>query len=424
MPQFNDTGAGSRAAGATSSKSVAGNNGNQNSGLSSSERKARAQAIADRVAATTAAQLEQKNAAQAAANAKAISDRVATNTAAQAQQKAAAQAIAPTNNGSMPDSARGWFGLLSNPVAYAAKGIGSSFMDQTRYGMNERAQGIFDGMDPTLRANLGSEQNQINYARSFQMNEQLPQAMNDSQLQEHNAERATQGLPPVSNQIGGQGGQGGAVIPSGTQDAGTFNPVTFRTGNTGTVSPQYNYDFDQAGAAQSLFDERAALLEPKFAQMNAQNNESMFGGGRLGLRLAGESIGGGVGSGMMQPDAFGVNQAQSQALAQLSAQSTTDAFNQQMAQAGYGLGQFSANQGMLQQQQGLDQNYELGLYGNETARITGQAQANKDNYQPNDWMNIGGSALSAWAGTPNGSNKLNGMFSNQADGDPWYDFWS
>ena len=181
----------------------------------------------------------------------------------------------------------------------------------------------------------------------------------------------------------------GATIPQGQQQAqGTFKPVTFRsgtgtstsnaggmttelndpysglaglvgqgTGLLGTAANQaqqapdkFNYNFNPEQASQDLFNQRSALLQPAFAQQNTQAQEAMFGSGRLGLRLAGEGLGAGAGSGMMSPDAFGVNQAQSQALAGLAAQSTTDAFGQEMQRAGLDSNQFNVNQAGQQQQ--------------------------------------------------------------------------
>ena len=152
---------------------------------------------------------------------------------------------------------------------------------------------------------------------------------------------------------------------------------------------------------------------------------------------------------MVNPDMFGMNQAQSQALAQLSAQSTQDAFGQEMQRAGLGMSQFGLNQGakqqqfanlmgsgqgMLsagmggaaleqqlagipmglaglgQQQQGLDQNYELGRFQNDTSRMLSQAQANQANYQPNPWISGLTSLGSAYLGTKGGSNWLSGLF--------------
>ena len=171
-----------------------------------------------------------------------------------------------------------------------------------------------------------------------------------------------------------------------TQNQGTFKPVTFRSG-TGTSTSnadgmttqlnepyaglsglvgqgqgllgqaaqqsqqapsKFSYNFNPQEGAQQLFNQRSALLEPAFAQQNAQAKESMFGSGRLGLRLAGE--GAGAGGGMVQPDAFGVNQAQSQALAGLAAQSTDDAFSQAQARAGLQASQYGMNQQAQQQQ--------------------------------------------------------------------------
>ena len=171
-----------------------------------------------------------------------------------------------------------------------------------------------------------------------------------------------------------------------TQNQGTFKPVTFRSG-TGTSTSnadgmttqlnepyaglsglvgqgqgllgqaaqqsqqapsKFSYNFNPQEGAQQLFNQRSALLEPQFAQQNAQAKESMFGSGRLGLRLAGEGVG--AGGGMVQPDAFGVNQAQSQALAGLAAQSTDDAFSQAQARAGLQANQFGMNQQAQQQQ--------------------------------------------------------------------------
>ena len=183
-----------------------------------------------------------------------------------------------------------------------------------------------------------------------------------------------------------QGMRRGANMPTGMPQSGTFKPVTFRSG-TGTSTSnaggmttalnepysglsglvgagsgllgqaaqqsqqapdQFNYNFNPEQAGQDLFNQRAALLQPQFAQQNAQAQEGMFGSGRLGLRLAGEGVG--AGSGMVSPDAFGVNQAQSQALAGLAAQSTNDAFGQQMQRAGLDSNQFAMNQAGQQQQ--------------------------------------------------------------------------
>jgi hypothetical protein len=175
----------------------------------------------------------------------------------------------------------------------------------------------------------------------------------------------------------------------------------------------------------------------------------MQGLGRIGLGLSGEGLGAGADSGMFNPDMFGVNQAQSQALSQLAAQSTQDAFGQEVQRYGLDLNQFNTNQmqqqqqyanlmgsgqgmlsaglqapaleqsltgvpfsyaGMNQTQQGLDQNYELGLEQQAIARMIGEAQANKANYQPDPWLTGLTSLGSAYVGTTGGSNWLTGLF--------------
>ena len=66
--------------------------------------------------------------------------------------------------------------------------------------------------------------------------------------------------------------------------------------------------------------------------------------------------------------------------------------------------------GMNQTQQGLDQNYELGRYQNDTSRMIAQAQANQANYQPNGWLTGLTSLGSAYLGTEGGGDWLTGLF--------------
>ena len=383
-----------------------------------------------------------------------------------------------------PSSKLGWLSAAANPMASLAKSVGSSFWDQRKYGMNDRAmrnynnqQAVYDiGGEGQNPANMTPEQ-RVQMARQAQLSEQLPHAMNDRQRQDAGLppmarnmgpdsliidpravplgeQRLSGGMlvpvggpvlppterPPWAPPIDGGGGgtpqppwapqppsgtppswapeayapeaptsapvdvpslftaspqpaavapPQGAAIPTGNPDAGTFKPVTFRSG-TGTSTAdedgmttslaepysglsslvgegtgllgaagvqsqqapnQVDTSFNTNDRAQQLMSQRSALLEPQFAQQRAQAQESMFGSGRLGLRLSGEGVGAGEGS-MVQPDAFGMNQAQSQAMAQLAAQSSQDAFGEGMQRAGMDLNQFSANQGAQQQQFG------------------------------------------------------------------------
>ena len=219
----------------------------------------------------------------------------------------------------------------------------------------------------------------------------------------------------------------GANMPLGQPQAGTFKPVTFRSG-TGTSTSnaggmttelnepysglaglvgsgsgllgqaaqqsqqapnQFSYDFNPQQAGQDLFNQRAALLEPSFAQQNTKAQEAMFGSGRLGLRLAGE--GQGVEGGMVSPDALGVSQSQSQALAGLAAQSTNDAFAQEQAMAGLQANQFGVNQQAQQQRfanlmgsgQGM---LQAGMQGTQLEQAMAQQQL--QNQQLNQDYNL------------------------------------
>lgn len=159
---------------------------------------------------------------------------------------------------------------------------------------------------------------------------------------------------------GGAGTAGEAVARARALAPGArFNPYTVRTatGTTGyTGDGQFFSELSQPyqnllgtalGGAQGLFEqfgafdpsqraaeiyeEQSALLQPAFEQQATQLQSRLFGGGRLGLRLAGESQGLGAGSGMVQPDALGLGRAQQQTLAQLAAGSRQQAFGEQQA---------------------------------------------------------------------------------------------
>lgn len=173
----------------------------------------------------------------------------------------------------------------------------------------------------------------------------------------------------------GKGGSG--IAGQGIEEAARraesayFKPYTVRTGTGMTsygdggfsteLSPEYQallgqaltgaggllsqfQGFDPSQRASEIYGEQAALLQPGFEQQATALQSRLFGGGRLGLRLAGESQGLGAGSGMVQPDALGLGRAQQQTLAQLAAQSRGQALGEQaqlgqMAQGLFGIGQ-------------------------------------------------------------------------------------
>ena len=91
---------------------------------------------------------------------------------------------------------------------------------------------------------------------------------------------------------------------------------------------QFQFGYDPRAAQQQMFQEQAALLQPAFAQQRQQLQSDLFGSGRMGLMLAGETAGAGAG-GMVQPDAFGLGRAQSQTLADLASATRTQAMQEQ-----------------------------------------------------------------------------------------------
>ena len=177
----------------------------------------------------------------------------------------------------------------------------------------------------------------------------------------------------------GKGGSG--IAGQGIEEAARraesayFKPYTVRTGTGVTsygddgfstqLSPEYQallgqaltgaggllsqfQGFDPSQRAAEIYGEQAALLQPQFEQQATALQSRLFGSGRLGLRLAGESQGLGAGSGMVQPDALGLGRSQQQTLAQLAAQSRGQALGEQaqlgqMAQGLFGIGQGISN---------------------------------------------------------------------------------
>ena len=161
----------------------------------------------------------------------------------------------------------------------------------------------------------------------------------------------------------GKGGTG--ISKEGIEEAARraesayFRPYTVRASATGTtaydptsgttaalLSPEYQTvlqqalgsagglfgqmrAFDPSQRAQEIYQEQAELLQPAFQQQATALQSQLFGSGRLGLRLAGESQGLGAGSGMVSPDALGLGRAQQQTLAQLASQARTQAFGEQ-----------------------------------------------------------------------------------------------
>ena len=174
--------------------------------------------------------------------------------------------------------------------------------------------------------------------------------------------------------------------------------------------------FDPAQRAQEIYKEQEALLQPSFQQQATDLQSKLFGSGRLGLKLAGESQGLGAGSGMVQPDALGLGQAQQQTLAQLAAGSREQA-----------LGEMSQLQGiagnMLQSGLGITgteaELIKLGVDA-ETARAASQYAAGNLEMQPygaaaTAAQNAADSRMGLFGGITSGLLGTPGLFSGGAN---------
>jgi hypothetical protein len=81
-----------------------------------------------------------------------------------------------------------------------------------------------------------------------------------------------------------------------------------------TPAAQFEGTYDPAAEADRIFKQESALLDPKFKQQATDLQARLFGSGRLGAQLASQEAGG-----MVNPEAYGLQRAQQQTLAELAA---------------------------------------------------------------------------------------------------------
>lgn len=130
----------------------------------------------------------------------------------------------------------------------------------------------------------------------------------------------------------------------------------------GREATPFGFERNLEGRTADIFREQSALLEPAFAQQRQQLQSDLFGSGRMGLMLAGESAGAGAG-GMVSPDAFGLGRAQSETLANLAAQSRQQALGEQQQAYGIESGIFGINEALEQQRAQNLLSGTTGLFG-------------------------------------------------------------
>tara|TARA_R100000951_G_scaffold65230_2_gene55044 strand:+ start:4024 stop:5334 length:1311 start_codon:yes stop_codon:yes gene_type:complete len=341
--------------------------------------------------------------------------------------------------------------------------VGSKFFNQAQYGMNEAAQQEYLRLAGTMEGwdNL-SEVDRVREARAPQMENQLPHAYTQHDVNMNNLTESQKAHyaanPNYLNDSSGSGGalqQDGGSVPSSptygeTGTTGEFKPYTVTTGATSTtygpdglsseltgtaadLSQQAGQDtvdyatrmrglFDQdvSGRASEIMSRQQALLDPTLAAQRNAMEESIYGAGRSGLGLAAETFG--HSGGMVQPERLEESIGRQQAYATLASNADQQAMGERaqeiaMAQA--------AQSGMFSQYgtlaglelEALDpalkaeiarQNYEVTKQNQPYQQQLWQAQVNRENYQPDPWLNAAIGLGTSYLGTEAGSGWLSG----------------
>lgn len=120
-----------------------------------------------------------------------------------------------------------------------------------------------------------------------------------------------------------------------------------------TQAPVSGFDYqggDVREREQEIYNQQLGLLQPGFAQQNQQLQQDLYGSGRLGLQVSGEGVGAGRGTGMVNPDAYGLSLAQSRAMAELAPYSRQMANQEQATDYAQQVGTYGLNQSAQQQQ--------------------------------------------------------------------------
>lgn len=155
----------------------------------------------------------------------------------------------------------------------------------------------------------------------------------------------------------GAGGRGGNFRSSASPSfsniqqgalAGTQQLLPSLVEGLGRPASEFSFNTDADRLTQDYFNQQSNLLQPAFEQQRQQLQSDLFGSGRMGLQLSGDSVGA-VGSGMVQPDAFGLARAQSQTLADVGAQSRERALADAQSRFGLESGVFGINEASQQQ---------------------------------------------------------------------------
>ena len=149
-------------------------------------------------------------------------------------------------------------------------------------------------------------------------------------------------LSAISNMSTVGAGQSQAALQdSMAQNQGQFSNPMFNSANQGVVGGMQGTNFmapafDINQATDQYFQQGMDVLNPAFAQQNANLAQSLQGSGRGGLMLSSGAVGAG-GGGMVNPDMYNTGAAQNNALANLYQQSRQSALGEQNQMYGQAL---------------------------------------------------------------------------------------
>ena len=112
----------------------------------------------------------------------------------------------------------------------------------------------------------------------------------------------------------------------------------------------FEFGADPRAREAEIFAQQSALLQPELLRQQTQLQSNLFGSGRLGLQLAGGAAGAGAGTGMVNPDAYGLGLAQSRAISELGPLSRQMAQQEQQQAFTQAADSYRLNQAAQQQQ--------------------------------------------------------------------------
>jgi hypothetical protein len=175
-------------------------------------------------------------------------------------------------------------------------------------------------------------------------------------------------------------------------------------------------DFDPNSVTRQLFQQQLEQLQPELRAQQIQLGQNVFKTGRGGLGVSGAAVGAPTGTGLVNPDAYGLMAAQTGVLGQLQTQARQQAFEEarQTGQLGAGLmGTVMGIEDMAQKliALGIDAqsarsaaSAAAGQIGTGGYNMATQAAMNQDSAMGSFWGGLFGGAGAAYGGYKAGKN--------------------